>query len=339
MARLESQIKAGFFPTPPEIVKMICTFIRADEPTGRLLDPCCGAGNALVEIANGLQVEAKTYGIELDENRAEQAKKKLTKVVVGDLFRARTKVGSHSLLFLNSPYDDSGDEDKRLEHKFLTETTKYLKTGGLLIYIIPQIRLIKKTARYLSSWFEKFLVYRFPGKSYDAFGQIVLFAVKKQKTFLDEATYERLAAVPVTKLKELSDKKGPVYTIPPNTIAEKAFYLHSLDLNIEELQQEVDDCGAWWIAKQMMYPPMKDVRSKVLMPLRKGHLAILVACGLCDGAIEKNGKKLLIKGVARKEKIITTEHNGKEIIEKSTDIIKVGIKCLNLKTGELINVE
>lgn len=338
MARLESQIKAGYYKTPVKIVELICSFVQAEVPGTRIIDPCCGIGEAIDIIAHGLQ-QPKVFGVEMDKKRAAQAKQRLTKVVDSDLFRVRTKVGGYSLLFLNPPYDDSADEDKRLEHKFLKETTKYLRPNGVLIYLIPQKRLIKKTARYLASWYRQFIVYRFPGKSYKAFGQIVLFATKKPKSFLDETAYIRLTAVPETVLKELYAKEEPVYTIPTNTVDDKSFYFRSLDLNMEELQEEVEAHGAWEQVKQMMYPPMEDVKGRVLMPLRKGHLAILIACGLCDGILEKNGKRLLIKGIAKKEQITTTEHDGETVIEKSTDVIKIGIKCLDLKTGKLINVE
>ena len=227
-----------------------------------------------------------------------------------------------------------------MEHKFLVETSKHLRADGVLIYLIPQNRLSKKTARYLAGWYREFNVYRFPGKSYDAFHQIVLFAAKKPKSFLDDIAYARLTAIPETVLKELYANPEPTYTIPGNTVDDKAFYLRSLDLDMEEVQKEVDDHGAWDIAEQMMYPAfIGDVRNKVLMPLRRGHLATLMAAGLCDGLLEKNGKRLLIKGVAKKEQVVTEEHSGGMVIEKTTDIIKIGIKALDLISGEILNIE
>lgn len=341
MARLQSDIKCGFFPTPPEVVKMISSFIQAEEPAGRLFDPCSGTGDALAEIAHGLHIDARTYGVEIDKERAGQAKKKLTKVINGDLFRVRAKKNSFSFMLLNPPYaqDLGDDEGKRFEHTFLTESNKYIKTDGVLVYLIPQKRLIKKTAKFLANWYTQFHAYRFPGKSYDAFQQIVVFGIKKPKPILDDAAYARLVEIPGITLKDLHEKKEPFYTIPKNTVDSKSFYIHSLDLNMEELLKEVEEYGAWYQAEQIMYPPMDSTRGRVLMPLRRGHMAILIACGLCDGLIEKNGKRLLIKGMARKEQVVTIEHEGEEVIEKSTDIIKVGIKALDLNTGELINVE
>jgi predicted RNA methylase len=347
MARLESQIKLGYFKTPVDTVNIINSFLDVEEQakTIRIIDPCCGTGEAIDMIATGLQkknVHPMVYGVEMDKERAECARQKLTKVVCSDLFRVRTKVGAYGLVLLNPPYDDDIEgEDQRLEHKFLKQATPYLRAGGILIYLIPQRRLSKRTARYLASWYRKFIVCRFPGKSYDKFQQIVIFAIKKPpKTPIDDEVYARLAGVPETLLKELSEKDEPVYTIPKSTVSNKSFYLHTLDINMEELQQEVDDHGAWIQVKGMIQPRTEDVKGKVLMPLRRGHMAVLVSCGLCDGLIEKGKKRLLIKGVAKKEQIVAVEHIGKKsVVEKSTDIIKIGIKAIDLNSGELINVE
>lgn len=346
MARLESQIKLGYFKTPIEVVNTISTFLDIEDdatPGVRIIDPCCGTGQAIDMIATRLQQKTpiKVYGIEMDKERAEQAKQKLTQVVCSDLFRVRTKVGAYSLMLLNPPYDDdAGGDDQRLEHKFLKQATPYLRTDGILIYLIPQSRLSKRTARYLSSWYKDFIVCRFPGESYDKFNQIVIMAVKKPpKIPIDDEVLARLTDVPGTLLKELEERKEPVYTIPKNVIDNKSFYLRSLDINMEELQKEVDDYGVWHQVKRMMHPRIEDVKGKVLVPLRRGHMAVLVACGLCDGLIEKGKKRLLIKGVARKEQSVTIEHSGDMVTEKSVDRIKVGIRAIDLNTGELINVE
>jgi len=337
MARIGAQIKAGYYPTPIEAVEMICSFVQSEEAEARIFDPCAGEGIAIEKIAHHLQV--LSYGIELDGERAEAAKGRLTKVVKGDLFRVSAKKGCFSLMLLNPPYDYEEAEKGRLEHKFLVETTPYLQPGGVLIYVVPQKRISKRTARYLASWYEKFLIYRFPGKSYEQFGQIVVFAVKKKNSDLDAVRQQKLEAVPWTELTELGFREEPVYTILKNRVEEKDFYLRSLEIDPDELQKEVDEHGAWPQAERLMRPPDTNVRGRVLMPLRKGHLAILMACGLCNTVLNKDGKRLLIKGVTRKEQVETVEYAGNAVIERKTDVIKIGIKALDLDTGDLLNIE
>ena len=58
--RLAAQAKGGFYPTPPRVVDLIAELVHT--PSGsynrgretlRILDPCCGAGEALAQLAQG----------------------------------------------------------------------------------------------------------------------------------------------------------------------------------------------------------------------------------------------------------------------------------------------
>ena len=60
--RLAAQAKGGFYPTPEKVVDFIATLIRA--PAGyyyrnreviRILDPCCGAGEAVAQLGERLR--------------------------------------------------------------------------------------------------------------------------------------------------------------------------------------------------------------------------------------------------------------------------------------------
>ena len=59
--RLAAQSKGGFYPTPPRVVDLIAGLIHV--PSGyyyrnresvRILDPCCGAGEAVAQLAQRL---------------------------------------------------------------------------------------------------------------------------------------------------------------------------------------------------------------------------------------------------------------------------------------------
>ena len=82
--RLAAQAKGGFYPTPPRVVDLIADLINT--PSGyynrgrntlRILDPCCGAGEALAQLAQRLDrpnaIPIQTYGVELHRDRAQEA--------------------------------------------------------------------------------------------------------------------------------------------------------------------------------------------------------------------------------------------------------------------------
>ena len=88
--RLEAQAKAGFYPTPPNVVDIIKTWIGEKKPgLRRLLDPCCGTGEPAAGIAVAAGCDA--YGVEINTERAKTAKNLLSKVVAGNLFSVRAR--------------------------------------------------------------------------------------------------------------------------------------------------------------------------------------------------------------------------------------------------------
>ena len=128
--RLAAQAKGGYYPTPDRVVDLLADLVHT--PTGsyyrnpetlRILDPCCGAGDALERLTerldrpNALPIE--TYGVELHRDRAEEAEKRLHRTLASDLFATSIANGAFGLLLLNPPYDYDS-EDKRTEHAFLT---------------------------------------------------------------------------------------------------------------------------------------------------------------------------------------------------------------------------
>ena len=58
MARLEGIAKAEYYPTPPSVVERVAALIRPAPSVHcravRLLDPCCGPGDALRQFADAV---------------------------------------------------------------------------------------------------------------------------------------------------------------------------------------------------------------------------------------------------------------------------------------------
>ena len=114
--RLAAQAKGGFYPTPDRVVDLIAELIHTptgyyhrDRDTLRILDPCCGAGEALAQLAERLDrpnaMSIETYGVELHRDRAEDAARRLDRALAADLFATSIANGAFGLLYLNPPYD------------------------------------------------------------------------------------------------------------------------------------------------------------------------------------------------------------------------------------------
>ena len=83
--------------------------------------------------------EVFRYGIELDAYRAEQAKQRIPNIVQGNTLEVQCPVECFGLLYLNPPYDWTlGPADsRRTEQSFLSHTYRWLKPGGVLVFVSP----------------------------------------------------------------------------------------------------------------------------------------------------------------------------------------------------------
>ena len=102
--RLSAQAKGGFYPTPPNVVDLVAGLVHVPSSyygcreTVRILDPCCGAGEALTRLADRLSgpgaVPVETFGVELHADRAEQARERLDRTLAVDLFNTSIANGA-----------------------------------------------------------------------------------------------------------------------------------------------------------------------------------------------------------------------------------------------------
>ncbi|MFH1470650.1 MAG: DUF6094 domain-containing protein [Candidatus Micrarchaeota archaeon] len=330
--RLAGRIKMAYYPTPLSVVERIKSFIRFPD-SASILDPCCGEGIALQRLAEG--TGAKTYGIEIDQHRAKQAKTRLNHVLKCGFEQTRISNGVFSCLFLNPPYDWETQEEsnERKEKLFLNVTAKYLQTGGLLVYIIPQNRLDKSIAKTLAYKFKQFLVYRFPEEEYEDFKQIVLFGVKKKDNTMDEQALAKLARVPETSLEELPDRDEPAYD-PPRSKDVSLF--KSTIIDEKELSKEAKDSPLWEKFRELARVEEQKIERPPL-PLHTGHLGLLLANGCLDGIIGEGEDRHIVKGKVEKTVNKYSEYKGDTLEERELEQYKVSVKIL-MQDGEIVTL-
>jgi SAM-dependent methyltransferase len=335
MSRLESQAKAHYFPTPPEVVARVAALIRQANHSGRtivrLLDPCCGTGAALRQLAQ--TVGGRTYGIEIADDRYSEAHPLLDHALHSSALGVRIANGSFSCLFLNPPYDYD-DEARRLEHAFLTTLTRALCPGGLLVFIIPQRRLVT-SARYLAGHYRELACYRFPDDQYEAFHQVVLFGVKRQDPVVDpelQTAVTAWAEAPLPELPPAGNERGG-YTLP--ALEAGAVLFTSQFFDPEEAAREARHAGLWANASlaERIWPP-EERRTRPLMPLRRGHLAVLIAAGFLDNIQLRSGdRRLLVKG--RTYKVSVPVYSPDPEVEVEREVMRTSVVALDLKSGRV----
>ena len=177
--RPHGQTKLGFFPLPVAEAKRLKNWLTFPERFSAL-DPCVGDGVAFVRLLQN--VASHRYGIEIDANRAEQARALGIETLQANAMDVRCQLEAVSLLYLNPPYDwESGESNnQRLEFVFLEHSYRWLKAGGVLLFVIPQLRLAK-CARLLSEHFTDLRVFRLTESACLQYRQIVVLATRRKR--------------------------------------------------------------------------------------------------------------------------------------------------------------
>jgi hypothetical protein len=332
--RIHGRIKMGHYPTPPRVVELIRNYLAFPVSQFSVLDPCCGEGDALAGLTAG--TPAITYGVELDQQRAEESEERLHYVLRCGIEETRIQHGSCSLLLLNPPYDELTLEEEanakteRQERAFLRMTVPYLISGGVLVYIIPQNRLDKAIARLLASRFEHIHVLRFPDPDYTDFRQIVVFGVRKNDNTLDEQEALRLQNTPKVDLVQLSSSPEIHYAVPasgPLTL------FRSVLVDPQELKKHMAQSALWKRFAALTTRSVLRVPRPPL-PLHSGHLGLLLAAGKLDGIMGTGEDSHLVKGSVRKITTLLQEIKGEVLEERELDRYVVSIKILN-RHGEI----
>ena len=171
--RFEGKGRLGFYPLPLSEAERIRKFLLFPDEPSSSLDPCVGDGVAFEAITSG--AEMLRYGIELDAYRAEQARQRIPNIIQGNTLEVHCAVECFGLLYLNPPYDWAlGPADsRRTEQTFLSHTYRWLKPGGILLFVIPGERLAE-CSQILASHFRDVRVFRLEAPECVRYKQVVV---------------------------------------------------------------------------------------------------------------------------------------------------------------------
>ena len=316
MARLESNKKMGYYPTPEKTLYHIRQWIDGGSKTGHYLDPCCGEGRALDYISTFL---VKTWGVELDIERAYKSSECLQKVIQCSIFDAHISSKSMGLLWLNPPYDNHLDGE-RVEMKFLKHSIKWLCDDGILVFIVPEHVLEKSAYRqWIGEHFYDVEVMRIHREDYPRFKQAVLLGRKRIKReegkVLQKPTYRHIEEVEIVR----------TYTVPDTV--EPEVFRSSEAVTDEEIGGNRSNVIS--IIKDLAgHEDKGEIRP--LFPLKKGHLVSLITAGYLDGKVyNPDGSFIVVKGYSDRIRK-TQEEDDKHI---TTHTYSTGIRVIDPNQG------
>src|SRR5208337_667882 len=193
---------------------------------------------------------------------------------------------SVSLLYLNPPYDwESGESNnQRLELVFLEHSYRWLKAGGVLIFVIPQLPLAK-CARLLSEHFTDLRVIRLTEPACLQYQQIVVLATRRKRharlsdaALLDEVRYLEALATGA-ELEPLGDTADVRYEVPSS----EPVVLTNMGIPLDEAEDLLLESAAYRQAGRVLLPKSNVVKGRPLTPLHGGHVGLLCTAGMLNG--------------------------------------------------------
>ena len=281
--RPHGKTKLGFYPLlVPEAERL--KNCLAFPPEFSALDPCVGDGVAFTHLLGGTQ--ARRYGIEIDADRAEQATSLGIDTLQANTLNVRCSADALSLLYLNPPYDfETGQtNNQRLELVFLEHTYRWLKPGGVLVFVIPQPQL-RPCARILSEHFADLFVYRLTEPASVQYKQVAVLGVRRKRhqhirdsALLDSVRWLEMLASK-DDLETLGDTPAVRHELPNSGPA----VLTNTGIPLDEVEDLLPESAAYRQACRVLLPKQRDVRGRPLTPLHGGHVGLLCTAGMLNG--------------------------------------------------------
>ena len=281
--------------------------------------------------------------MELEKQRAEDAKQCLTRALQADFDNCNFNAKSVGLLFLNPPYGFgatdqlSNAKQTRLEEKFLKKSWDSLQSGGVMVLIVPTQSLQKGFVGYIAAHFDKITVYR---AAVDTYNQVVIMGTRPQRlTDIANDTIRQQVDlindwVNAPKIDEPAS--GVLYEIP--AISRVVFRPINHIIDREHLSKTMPRKKTLWQGFNNKFSgSLKLDKRRPLMPLSEWHTAVCLLAGQVGGIVKsKDGvQHLLVKGATHKikETKYTEEFDSQGnsvIVSTATDKFKPCIRGIDL---------
>jgi hypothetical protein len=285
--RFQGKSRLGFYPLPLSEAQRIRRFLWFPDAPSSAIDPCVGDGVAFNDITAGADV--LRYGIELDAYRAEQARQRIPNIVQGNTLEVQCPVECFGLLYLNPPYDwtlGPGD-NRRTEQSFLSHTYRWLKPGGVLVFVIPGDRLAD-CSQILSTHFRDVQVYRLEAPECVRYKQVVVIGARRSRREKERLTdsditrarlyYASLARNP-SQILVLPHEPEARYDVPVSGPAQLVYR----GLPLDEIENLLPQSAAYRQAGRILFAEPVAATGRPLTPLHAGHVGLLACSGLLNG--------------------------------------------------------
>lgn len=325
-----NQAKMGAYYTDLDHCRWIGRFLDFPEEEVCCLEPSIGNAEAVLAVTGKHLAEReniKVFGVELNQDTYDEVCGNpcvsfcLKADFLNDVIISQN---SFSFAFMNPPYGTKEDGE-RYETDFLKKVVPYLTKEAVMVLVIP--RYVAADADFVREWcseFETVHLYRFHGKEYEKYRQVVLFGRK------------RGIADPGEEMEKLRNrlKEECLELLPENYSGERIQVPRSSEKGIDEFMNRVFDekeAGKVveksplqdMVMERLFVPPyiVDNLKSPPIIP-SEGQMYLLAVSGAGQGLVGKEENKDLhlqrgVSKIMKRSEYVTDENGNMKEVEIS----------------------
>jgi len=190
---------------------------------------------------------------------------------------------------LNPPYDWAlgPAESRRTEPAFLSHTYRWLKPGGVLIFVIPGDRLVE-CSQILSTHLRDVRVFRLEAPECVRYKQVVVIGARRSRREKERLTdnditrarlYYASLARNQSQIPVLPSEPELRYAVPESGPAQ----LVHRGLPLDDIEDLLPRSSAYRQAGRILFAESVSATGRPLTPLHAGHVGLLACSGLLNG--------------------------------------------------------
>ena len=179
----------------------------------------------------------------------------------------------------------------------------------------------------------------FPDPEREVFDQVVLFGYRKADPVPDATAESMVLEWAVGEPEPLRSQRNsysyPEYTPATTPSGDILFTTRTVDPAAAAAEARRSGLWASTEITDTLWPA-RDNRTRPLMPLKRGHMAMLVAAGFLDNLVlEGDDRRILVKGRTSKEMVLVEDAPEKEVHREK---LTTTVVALDLGDGQIEDI-
>ena len=178
-------------------------------------------------------------------------------------------------------------DSRRTEQSFLSHTYRWLKPGGVLVFVIPGDRLTE-CSQILSTHFRDARVYRLEAPECVRYKQVVVIGIRRSRREKERLTdsdvtrarlyYASLVRNP-SQIPALPHEPDARYEVPVSGPVQLVYR----GLPLDDIEDLLPQSAAYRQAGRILFAEPVSATGRPLTPLHAGHVGLLACSGLLNG--------------------------------------------------------